>query len=256
MRWRFFVSPAADGPYNMALDEALMRRASQAGSATFRVYSWSTPTLSFGRNQRARDCYDADVAEELGVRFVRRPTGGRALLHHREVTYSATLPLAAADDPRDAYDFINRVLIAGLGRFGVDAGPPAAPRSLRPGLRPCFDLPAEHEIAVDGRKLVGSAQWRHGGALLQHGSILVRDDQPLIARLLKNGSLGTTTAAATLGDVLGWEPSVEQVAEAILESLREATGCPIGTFAVDAALEADMTLLQAAYADDSWTWRR
>jgi lipoate-protein ligase A len=256
MRWRFFVTPPADGPFNMALDEALMRRAAQTGIATFRVYSWSVPTLSLGRNQRARDSYDEAVASELGVRFVRRPTGGRALLHHREVTYSATLPVTDAADARVSYDFINSVLLGALARLGIDAGRPTSPRSSPPGLRPCFDVPAEHEIAVNDRKLVGSAQWRHGGSLLQHGSILVRDDQPLIARLLKNGSFGTTTAAATLADVLGWEPSVDQVAEPILESLREATGCPIPAFAVDADMEADVARLRVAYDDDSWTWRR
>src|SRR5438105_3851491 len=120
MRWRFFVTRPADGTYNMALDEALMRRAAQTGTATFRVYSWSVPTLSLGRNQRARDSYDEDVAKDLGVRFVRRPTGGRALLHHREVTYSATLPLADAGDARECYDFINGVLLAALARLGVD----------------------------------------------------------------------------------------------------------------------------------------
>jgi len=240
----------------MALDEALMRRAALTGTATFRVYSWSVPTLSLGRNQRARDAYDEAIAEELGVRFVRRPTGGRALLHHREVTYSATLPSTHPDEARASYDFINGVLLAGLARLGINAGPPIAPRSLPPSLRPCFDVPADHEIALDGRKLVGSAQWRHGGALLQHGSILVRDDQPMIARILKRDGPEATTSAASLGDALGWDPSVNQVAEPILESLREATGGPVGTFDPDSALEADARALRATYADDSWTWRR
>jgi lipoate-protein ligase A len=256
MRWLFFQTPAADGAYNMALDEALMRRARRTGEAVFRVYSWSVATLSLGRNQRARGCYDEDAGRAMGVSFVRRPTGGRALLHHREVTYSATLPLADADEARSSYDFINSVLLGGLSRLGVNAGPATGTQSLPPGLRPCFDVPAEHEIAFEGRKLVGSAQWRHDGALLQHGSILVRDDQPMIARLMKAPGANVTTTAATLAHALGREPSVEEVAQPILEALREATRSVIGRFDLDPGVEADLNVLRDAYNDAAWTWRR
>jgi lipoyl(octanoyl) transferase len=255
MRWLFFVTRPADGAYNMALDEALMRRAARAGEAVFRVYSWSVPTLSLGRNQRARDCYDERAGQAMGVRFVRRPTGGRALLHHREVTYSATLPLADADEARASYDFINTVLLGGLSRLGVNARRATDTKALPPGLRPCFDVPAEHEIALNGRKLVGSAQWRHAGALLQHGSILVRDDQSIITRLLREPADGSTSAA-TLADALGRDPSVSEVAEPILESLEEATQCSVGSFVVDSDIEADAARLRGAYEDAAWTWRR
>ena len=177
MRWLFCVTPPSDGANNMALDEALMRRAARTGDAVFRLYSWSVPTLSLGRNQRARGCYDLRVGDLLGIGFVRRPTGGRALLHHHEVTYSVTMPLVDAQGSRPAYHFINSVLLDGLSLLGVPAELASQTKSLQPGPRPCFDVPAEHEIAVGGRKLVGSAQWRHGGALLQHGSILVRHDE-------------------------------------------------------------------------------
>lgn len=260
MRWLFFVTPAADGARNMALDEALMRRAARSGAAdaVFRVYSWSTPTLSLGRNQRARGCYDEAGARRLGVSFIRRPTGGRALLHHHEVTYSATLALAHPDGAGVAYDFVNGVLLAALTRLGVAAARPTATTSLPPGLRPCFDVPAQHEIAVDGRKLVGSAQWRRGDALLQHGSILVRDDQPLISQLLTPESAVTTPtpAAATLAEALGYEPSVDQVAGTLRDALQEATSRPIEGFVGDAELEADAGRLRETYESDAWTWRR
>jgi lipoate-protein ligase A len=257
MHWLFFLTPASEGAYNMALDEALMRRAARTGDSVFRVYSWSSPTLSLGRNQRARGCYDVAAASELGVSFVRRPTGGRALLHHREVTYSATLPLngASPSQARAAYDFINSVLLDGLSRLGVAAVRASETASLPPGPRPCFDVPAENEIALGGRKLVGSAQWRHGGALLQHGSILVEDDQSLIARLLTTTS-GVTPKAATLADALGYSPSAEQVARPMLESLEEATGRHAEAFAPDGDLEADVQPLRATYGDTAWTWRR
>jgi lipoate-protein ligase A len=255
MRWRFLVTPADDGPSNMALDEALTRRAAVTGDATFRIYGWSRPTLSIGRNQRARGCYDEDEARRLGVEFVRRPTGGRALLHDHEITYSVTLPMRDGRTPRAAYHFINCVLLAGLERLGVQARKAVGSVSLSPGLRPCFDVPSEHEIEVDGRKLVGSAQWRHAGVLLQHGSILVRDDQAIIARLVKQ-PLVSMTRAATLVDALGWEPTVADVAPAMLASLGAEVGSPVESFELDAAPSTDAAALRDVYADESWTWRR
>jgi len=255
MRWHFYQTPPATGSYNMALDEALMLRAARTGQAVFRVYGWSAPTLSLGRNQRARDCYDERAARDLGVQFVRRPTGGRALLHDHEVTYSATLPVGDAAEARAAYDFINAVLLAGLARLGVGASRAIETMSLPPGLRPCFDVPAEHEIVVNGRKLVGSAQWRHEGALLQHGSILVRNDQELIARLMKGPSMAAPVAA-TLADALGREPSTAEVASSILTSLQAATSEAIQPFVVEPELRRDLDGLRDNYESDSWTWRR
>lgn len=257
MRWHFHLTspPNADGICNMALDEALMRRAARTGEAVFRVYGWSTPTLSLGRNQRARGCYDEAHGRALGVGFVRRPTGGRALLHDHEVTYSATLPLNDAGEARAAYEFINDVLLGALARLGVKAGRASKATSLAPGLRPCFDVPAEHEIVVDGRKLVGSAQWRRGGALLQHGSILIRDDQALIGQLTKT-TPSNPPAAATLSSALGREPSIEEVSQSILESLQIALGAPADPLRSDPELDRDAQQLRVTYADESWTWRR
>lgn len=255
MRWHFLVTPPADGPANMALDEALMRRAAGAGEAVFRIYGWVSPTLSLGRNQRARGCYDEPAAAAAGIRFVRRPTGGRALLHHREVTYSATLPLGDAASAAQAYGFINEVLLAGLAALGVRAGRATAAHALPPGPRPCFDVPSEHEIVVGGRKLVGSAQWRHDGALLQHGSILVRDDQALIADVLSEPS-PDPPRAATLADALGREPGLEEVATHLREALGHATGATPGTLDLTPDVEADAARLRQVYESDAWTWRR
>ena len=83
MRWRILLSSPLPGADNMALDEALMDRARVSGEAVLRVYRWTTPTLSLGRNQRAAGLYDLQAAAAAGVTFVRRPTGGRALLHLR-----------------------------------------------------------------------------------------------------------------------------------------------------------------------------
>src|SRR4029079_17861121 len=137
--WRLLLTPAAGGAENMALDEALMSRARETGEFTLRGYSWETPPLWLGRNQSARRVYDLDRIRARGLRVVRRPTGGRAILHHREITYSVTAPALDAGDLRQSYDRINRVLVAGLHRLGVRTEIAApAERAAPPGPAPCF----------------------------------------------------------------------------------------------------------------------
>lgn len=239
----------------MALDEALLERADASGSAVFRVYTWSEPTLSFGRNQTTRGTYDPARARERGVAVVRRPTGGRSLLHHREITYSVTAPAGLAGSLRESYGRINRLLVGGLRRLGV-AVEIASPRerALPPSAAPCFERPAAGELVVGGRKLVGSAQWRDQGAMLQHGSILVEDDQALVSSLADDVSL--PPPAATLAAALGRTPTVGEVASALFDSVRELECPDAAELRVDAALASAQTRLSARYLDDCWTWRR
>ena len=256
MHWKLLLTPPLAGAENMALDEALLERARATNETVFRVYAWSEPTLSFGRNQTARGAYDPDLARERGVAIVRRPTGGRSLLHHREVTYSVTAPITANGSLRESYDRINRLLVDGLRRLGVlvHIAKPLE-RSLPPSAAPCFERPAAGELIVDGLKLVGSAQWRDEGALLQHGSILVDDDQPLIAAHAGNAGI-ETSRAATLSGALGRSPAVNEVASALFESVRELECATAGELTFDESLRAAARPLVARYRDDSWTWRR
>jgi lipoate-protein ligase A len=232
----------------MAMDHALLRRAARTGESVARVYAWSRPTLSFGRNQIAAGAYDPDRARALGVEIVRRPTGGRALLHHRELTYSVTVP--AGRRPRALYALINRVLLDALRHLGVDAtivdhgAPP-------PTDTPCFDAPSAGELVVGGRKLAGSAQAREAGALLQHGSILIDDDQPLIDDIRVAPSL-PPTRPATLRAVLG--RAVEPREFAVV--LAAALGVTAKPWTPDATLLGETGTLRALYADPAWTWRR
>jgi lipoate-protein ligase A len=240
----------------MARDAGLMDRARDTGEVVFSVYSWTKPTLSLGRNQTAAGRYDLGQIAERGVDVVRRPTGGRALLHWHEVTYSVTAPTSEAISLRDSYRRINQILLAGLSRLGVQAsearGGPATP----PGELPCFAKPSDGELVVDGAKLVGSAQYRDDGALLQHGSILLFDDQPLISSLLKSDSAELAPPrAATLAEALGREPPIEEVAAQLFEAVRRLEDS-------DASLldESDTHKYTAPYLDtyrnELWTWRK
>lgn len=255
MRWRLLATPPLGGAENMAIDEVLLRRAGATGEAVLRVYAWAGPTLSLGRNQPARDEYQPAALREHGVSVVRRITGGRAVLHHREVTYSVTAPEALGSALRDAYARINEILVRGLRSLGVDAAI-AIPngRAPLPSTAPCFEEPTEGELVLGARKLVGSAQYREGGALLQHGSILVEDDQAML-HALATAPLPEIPPAATLRAALGRAPAVAEVAAALFEALR-ALEDPAATPLADDALEAEAAQRRPRYLDDTWTWRR
>jgi lipoyl(octanoyl) transferase len=257
MRWHIFVTAPLGGSRNMAIDEALLRRARESGDAVLRIYTWKRPTLSLGRNQVARGRYDLTRARDMGVDIVRRPTGGRAVLHHRELTYSVTAPDAKMGSLHDAYGRINRLLLRALESMGVPVSI-ASPRSRAPlpGVAPCFELPTRGELVVRGQKLVGSAQWREDGALLQHGSVLIDDDQPLIAELLNDPLPVPTPPAATLRSVLGRAPDAAELADALLDAIVTLEDAEASHIAMDHALDAAALLASVRYEDDGWTWRR
>ena len=256
MHWMTLLTPPLSGAENMALDDALLARARRENEAVFRVYSWAEPTLSFGRNQTAVGAYDARRARDQGVAVVRRPTGGRALLHHREVTYSVTAPLGNGSSLRESYMRINRLLVDGLRRLGV-AVEVAVPqeRAIAPSAAACFERPAAGELVVAGRKLVGSAQWRDEGAMLQHGSILVNDDQAMVARLATS-PIASPIPAATLSDALGRCPSAEEVAGVMFDAVRSLECFTAGELELDPTTKNEMTRALDRYRDDRWTWRR
>jgi lipoate-protein ligase A len=254
-RWRLLLTDPASGTENMGLDEALMARARSTGEWVLRVYSWSTPTLSFGRNQAALAAYDRRELAAAGVDAVRRPTGGRTVLHDLEVTYSVTGPAGDAGSLRESYQRINRLLIDGLRTLGVDvevAGPTRVPK-LDPS--PCFERPSPGELTARGRKLAGSAQWREHGTLLQHGSILVDGDQAPVSALLRRPASPPPTPA-TLASLLGRAPTAADVADALFGAVRAREDRDARELVVDDELAATAASCARRYADPAWTWRQ
>ena len=246
-------APSA-GPRNMALDHALAE-CLEPGSGVLRLYGWAPHTISFGRNEPTAGRYDVEAAAAEGLAFVRRPTGGRAVLHAHEVTYAMILPLRALGGVRTAYRTINEGLVGGLQALGVPATASDDGAVLAPDAGPCFQGPAPGEVVVGARKLVGSAQVRIGGALLQHGSIILRGDQSAVSRLSCDSAMATPPA--TVEEVLGRPVPALEVERAVAESLRLALG---GTWNegdyLPAELEWAATLERDRYACDPWTWRR
>src|SRR2546423_2178637 len=260
--WRLLVDAPAVGAWNMAVDEVLLDGVA-AGTTppTIRFYGWTPPCLSLGYFQPF-DVVDVDGCRALGVDVVRRPTGGRAILHDRELTYSVALPasvLGQGGGVLPSYYPLSLALQDGLRRLGVPAtlAPESASSSAAHG-PVCFDRPSAHEILLRGRKLVGSAQMRRGGGLLQHGSILI---EPRIDKLMaclhrtdRAGPPGLEDGVAGLAELGVTDP------DPIASAIGAAFAAGFGVDLVEARLrpaeeEEALVLARSKYGSARWTER-
>jgi len=210
----------------MALDEVLLEEVSrpEAHAQTYlRFYQWIQPTLSLGFSQKAKRVVDFQYCKLNGIDVVQRPTGGKAVLHHRELTYSvvsndpAFFPVA---DIFKTYCNIAKALQEGFLRMGIEttlAQGCGRRASHGPGSAACFAVSNHHEVLWQNRKLAGSAQRRAKNAFLQHGSILIEFDVGPLSKALRlcdAASLGLT--ATDLKTCLGRTPSVLELLGAML----------------------------------------
>lgn len=243
---RWFLDPPADGPGNMACDEALLQCVGRgASSPALRFYGWSPPTISLGYFQSYAE-FEAlpPPAGELAV--VRRQTGGGAILHDLELTYALALPLdhpwIAASGSTALYQRVHAAFAQVLGDRGVSAehGPEnAAGSCARGGPFFCFERHSRFDLLVNGRKLMGSAQRRTAGAVLQHGSLILR------CRYAQQACASVAEHADV--DVLSCLPSI---VEAIAGTTRAEPGGP-----TPEELELAQRL-RDKYADPMWTRQR
>ncbi|WP_462130658.1 lipoate--protein ligase family protein [Staphylococcus epidermidis] len=180
--WNFINTGSKNPYYNMAMDEALLNFVSRGEiDPVIRFYTWNPATLSIGYFQRLQKEIDIDKVKEKGYGLVRRQTGGRGVLHDKELTYSVIVPESHPNMPStvtEAYKIISQGLLEGFKNLGFETYF-AIPRSKeerdklkQPRSLVCFDAPSWYELVVEGRKIAGSAQTRQKGVILQHGSIL------------------------------------------------------------------------------------
>jgi lipoate-protein ligase A len=241
----------------MAVDAALLASVQAGAPPVLRLYRWSPACLSFGRNQVTRDIFDPARLRAARVDVVRRPTGGLAVLHDRELTYAVVSPAATMGGPRAAYHAINAALVAGLASMGVAAGvagddhAPQMPHALDP----CFQAPAAGEVVAGGGKLVGSAQRCERHTILQHGSILMGGDQGRITSFQYRAD-PEASAGVTLDALLGGEPDVDRLAQAIVAGFEAAMGTCLAHCELDRGERSMAESLRPHYESDDWTWRR
>jgi lipoate-protein ligase A len=263
--WRLLITPPADGAWNMAVDEAIAAHAGRGDAPpTLRFYQWQPACVSLGRHQPLADIDLAHCAA-LGYGIVRRPTGGRAILHTDELTYSVAGP---QDNPvltgavLDSYLRLSQGLLAGLARLGlIVAKAPPTSRSGADAGPVCFEVPSAYEIVAGGKKLVGSAQSRRQGWVLQHGTLpLAGDVTRLVEVVAANDSermeLRSTLAdrATTAEQLLGRPVDFGEAVAALAVGFSEALDVHFTQGEMTAAERAMATrLVREVYGANEWT---
>jgi lipoate-protein ligase A len=253
--WSLYVDGPAAGAVNMALDQSLLDRAERQGTTSLRLYSWLPHCLSLGRNEPALKRYDRTAIESRGLDTVRRPTGGRAVWHARELTYAVAAPLARFGGLAGAYREIHLLLAEALRRLGAEpvlASPPARVSSLTAGA--CFATSAGGELLVASQKIVGSAQLTQGSAFLQHGSVLLQDGQSLVSELATTGGRPQSAPEVHLTALLGRSIDFPEAAAAASDAARAAWGPPAD--ADDSEPPHPAVEHLERFSDPRWTWRR
>jgi lipoyl(octanoyl) transferase len=268
--WRLIYSQPEIGAWNMALDEAILEAVGRKESPpTLRLYNWEPACLSLGYSQPAADV-DQDAIDRRGWHLVRRPTGGRAILHADELTYSVIAPI---DEPRvagsviESYRRLSLALVEALQLFGLPVqAAKEYPNTVKTnsGGPVCFDVPSNYEITVAGKKLIGSAQARRMGAVLQHGSLPLHGDLTRIIQGLSYPDDAARQAAAsrlleratTVEMLLNRIPDWKEAADFFAQGFSRALNIRFE------ALEPTPSEKQCAkeravekYASDRWTYK-
>lgn len=230
--WRFIDSGPGRAAENMNLDEDLLLQALMPGALpVLRLYTWDPPAVSLGRFQRQDVAVNTDACSKRGFDIVRRITGGRAVLHNRELTYSIVSPDKYALFPPGVvgtYKVIAVGLLAGFRNLGIPAelvtrtGRHAWLVDKNSRDAACFASPSWYEIVVQGKKIAGSAQRRVTSAFLQHGSILISHDPALEAEVIPGGS--PAERVTSIERELGRQVTLDEVKPAFRDGFADALG--------------------------------
>lgn len=272
--WHFMNTGSHHPYYNMALDEALLNFVSRGEiDPVVRFYTWNPPTLSIGYFQRLSKEIDIEKVKEKGYGLVRRQTGGRGVLHDKELTYSVIVPEAHPDMPQtvtEAYRVISGGLLEGFKSLGFDAHF-AVPRSKeereklkQPRSSVCFDAPSWYELVVEGKKIAGSAQTRQKGVILQHGSILqdVDIDDLFDMFIFKNERLKAkmkeafVEKAVAINDLSNETITLAQMEVAFKEGFKKALDIEFKPLELTVAQQDEVKALEEKYRSEVFLYRK
>lgn len=269
-QWRLLRHPARPGAWNMAVDAAILENVIAGKSPpTLRLYDWDPACLSLGFAQLYADVDEAALAAQ-GWHVVRRPTGGRAILHTDELTYSVIGP---SDEPRlaggvlESYKRLSEALMASLLMLGL----PVERQPMREGIGPgaadnpvCFEVPSDYEITLKGKKIIGSAQARKKGGVLQHGSLPLFGDIARITAALRypddeerrEAAERVRARAATVEEGLGRRVSWGEAGEAFVRGFKETLNVEFveGELSAEESAATERWMAER-YAGAAWTQR-
>lgn len=258
--WRLLPVLSGTGFYHMALDYALLLTSSREDAVpTIRFYRFEPPALTLGRFQPLAGI-DIDACRQLDIDVVRRPTGGKAILHKDDFTYSVIVPPSAGFpvSVEDSYALVCRGIVDALEYLGIAAS--LVPRNTYElkEVHSCFSTPASADLAVKGRKLCGSAQTRRDGALLQHGTILRSDNGRLLFSLfsypeeVKEARRMEMAGACTNLEELGAGVSWLEIAQAFTSGFEKAFGARLEPGSLTVEEEVLAAKLEKEYSSGSW----
>ncbi|MDK7927441.1 MULTISPECIES: lipoate--protein ligase family protein [Staphylococcus] len=272
--WNFINSGSHDPFYNMAMDEALLNFVSRGEiDPVIRFYTWDPATLSIGYFQRLKKEIDIEKVREKGYGLVRRQTGGRGVLHDKELTYSVIVPESHPNMPKtvtEAYRVISQGLLEGFKLLGFDAYF-AVPKSKeereklkQPRSSVCFDAPSWYELVVEGRKIAGSAQTRQKGVILQHGSILkdIDIDDLFDMFIFKNDRLkdkmkqAFVDKAVAINDISDKTISIEEMEVAFEKGFQKGLNINFKPLELTKEQQAEVKELAEKYKSEEWTYRK
>ncbi|BAW90722.1 lipoate--protein ligase family protein [Staphylococcus capitis] len=272
--WNFINTGSQDPYYNMAMDEALLNFASRGEiDPVIRFYTWNPATLSIGYFQRLQKEIDIEKVNEKGFGLVRRQTGGRGVLHDKELTYSVIVPESHPNMPStitEAYRVISQGLLEGFKNLGFETYF-AVPRSKeereklkQPRSSVCFDAPSWYELVVEGRKIAGSAQTRQKGVILQHGSILqdIDIDELFDMFIFKNDRLKAkmkeafVEKAVAINDISDTHITLSEMEKAFEEGFKTGLNIEFKPLELSEQQLAEVKELEEKYRSDDWMFRK
>lgn len=268
-RWRLLITPPAHGAWNMAVDEALLEKVGRDASfPCLRLYAWKPACLSLGYAQSSEDIDRTHLAQS-GWEWVRRPTGGRAILHTDELTYSVIAPLSeprVAGSVLQSYQRLSNALLAALHNMQIPAV--AHPvRVIENGQEDgpvCFEVPSNYEIVIDGKKLIGSAQARRKEGVLQHGTLPLWGDLTRITYALRfsdersrqNAAARLLSHAVTVEAALGYRIDWDTAAQAFIEGFESELNLEfVQNGLSQAEMERSIQLVESKYSHSTWLER-